>query len=347
MSHRRNAALVVRRAPYVAIALAAVALVASGCGSSDDESSASGGESSKKPLVGVITKNNFNPYWVAIAKGATDKAEEAGVELITSTGKTDSDNASQVSAIENMITRQVDTILITPADNKGIVPQVQKARDAGIQVIALDAATEPASAVDAVFATNHVTMGELIGTWAKAKFAGKEARIAMLDADPQAIPGIERHNGFLKGFGITDDDPQISGIANSHATIEGAQTAMENLLQKDPSINLVYTVSEPAGYGAYEALKKAGKTDDVVLVTLDGSCKGLQYVKEGKFAANSQQFPQDMSAKGIDAAVQFAETGEKVTGQVDTGEVLITDDPQEGVDSQTSAEGEARCWGEK
>lgn len=334
--HSRTAALV------GSLVLAAAALA--GCGSADGDS---GGGGSDEVLVGVITKNNFNPYWVAIADGAKEAAKEKGVELITSVGKSDTDNASQVSAIENMITRGVSTILITPADNKAIVPAIEKARDAGIQVIALDAATQPEDAVDATFATNHTTMGQLIGEWAKAKFDGQEIRLAMLNCDPAAAPCIQRHDGFLEGLGLSSDDPSISGEATTDATIATGQSNMETLLQKDPDINLVYTVSEPVGYGAYQAIKQAGLEDQITLVTIDGSCQGVQYVKDGKFAANSQQYPQLMASMGIDAAVEFAETGKKVTGLVDTGEKLVTDDPQDGVEGMSSDEGASDCWGDK
>lgn len=297
-------------------------------------------------VVGLIIKNTLNPYWGAIANAAAAAAEKAGVKLISAAGKSDTDNGAQVTAIEQMMIAGVSTILITPADGKAIVPSLQKARDAGIQVISLDAAPDPADAADGTFATDHVRMGELIGQWAKDKFAGKPVRIAMLDADPASGPGQERHDGFLKGFGITDDDPQIVGMANSHAAIDGGVTAMEILLQKDPGINLVYTVNEPAGMGAYQALERAGRLDDIVLLTLDGGCQGIQYLKDGKFAADSQQYPQLMAEKGIEAAVTFAKTGQKVSGLIGTGEVLVTNDPMASIESITSEEGVQNCWGE-
>jgi fructose transport system substrate-binding protein len=326
------------------VILAAAALAA--CGS-DNQSGSGSGSDSDEIIVGVITKNNFNPYWVAIADGAEEAAKDKGVKLITSVGKSDTDNSSQVTAIENMITRGVSTILITPADNKAIVPAIQKARDAGIQVISLDAATDPEDATDATFATNHTTMGKLIGEWAKAKFEGQEIHLAMLNCDPAAAPCIQRHDGFLQGLGISADDASISGEATTDATIATGQSNMETLLQKDPDINLVYTVSEPVGYGAYQALQQAGKTDQVTLVTIDGSCQGVQFVADGKFAANSQQYPQLMASKGIDAAIEFAETGKMVTGLVDTGEALVTDDPQDGVESMTADDARTQCWGDK
>jgi fructose transport system substrate-binding protein len=125
---------------------------------------------------------------------------------------------------------------------------------------------------------------------------------------------------------------------------------MENCLQKDPDINVVYTINEPAAAGAYEALKAAGKENDVLLVSIDGGCPGVQNVKEGVIGATSQQYPLLMAAMGMEAIKRFAETGEKPANTeglefFDTGAVLITDKPAEGVESIDTAEGLDKCWG--
>ena len=67
---------------------------------------------------------------------------------------------------------------------------------------------------------------------------------------------------------------------------------MEKLLQKNPNINVVYTLNEPAAAGAYEALKAAGKADDgILIVSVDGGCPGVKDVKDGVIGATSQQYP--------------------------------------------------------
>ena len=78
---------------------------------------------------------------------------------------------------------------------------------------------------------------------------------------------------------------------------------MENLLQKDPDINVVYTINEPAAAGAYEALKAAGKEKDVLIVSVDGGCPGVKNVKAGVIGATSQQYPLQMASMGVEAIV--------------------------------------------
>src|SRR5437667_4459833 len=126
-------------------------------------------------VVGLITKTDTNPFFVKMKEGARKAANAAGAKLLTAAGKFDGDNASQVTAIENMVTAGAKGILITPSDTKAIVPAVQKARKAGVVVIALDTATDPQAATDALFATNNYKAGVLIGQYAKAVFGNKPA----------------------------------------------------------------------------------------------------------------------------------------------------------------------------
>ena len=113
--------------------------------------------------VGLITKDVTNPFFVKMKAGATAQAKKLGAQLIYAAGKNSSDNASQIAAIENMVTAGVKGILITVADAKAENAAIAKARKAGVIVIALDSPTDPTTAVDALFATNNLNAGILIG----------------------------------------------------------------------------------------------------------------------------------------------------------------------------------------
>ncbi|WP_206994998.1 sugar ABC transporter substrate-binding protein [Trinickia mobilis] len=298
-----------------------------------------------EPVIGLITKTDTNPFFVKMKQGAEGAAQKDGAKLLTAAGKFDGDNASQVTAIENMMTAGAKAILITPSDTRAIVPSIKKARDAGVMVIALDTPTDPQAATDALFATDNFKAGELIGEYAKKALGGKPAKIATLDLAPGVSVGILRHNGFLKGFGVKEGDPSIVCSQDTRGDQAKGQTAMENCLQKSPGINVVYTINEPAAAGAYRALKAAGKDKDVMIVSIDGGCEGVRNVKAGQIAATSQQYPLKMAALGVTAGVDYAKTGKKVSGYHDTGVTLITDQPMSGVDSKDTAYGLANCWG--
>lgn len=315
-----------------------------------------------RPIVGLITKTNTNPFFVKMKAGAEEAAKAQGVELRSFAGKVDGDNDGQVAAIENLIAAGAKGILITANDSRAIVPAIEKARAAGILVIALDTPLDPPTAADATFATDNFAAGELIGQWA-AKTLGANAasaKIALLDLSVNQVSvDVARDQGFLKGFGIDIGDPKkigdekdarIVGHDVTQGSEEGGRKAMENLLQKDPRISLVYTINEPAAAGAYEALRSVGRDKDVLIVSVDGGCPGVRNVKDGVIGATSMQFPLLMAAKGVEAVKAFASGGGKPQASpglsfVNTGVELVTDKPATGVTSIDSAAALKKCWG--
>jgi fructose transport system substrate-binding protein len=322
----------------------ALALLAAGAGIGMSHVSAKSAHSGKI-LIGLITKTEVNPFFVKMKEGAQKEAAAKGATLMTAAGKFDTDNASQVTAIENMITAGVKGIMITPSNTTAIVPTIAKARAKGILVIALDTPTSPQSGTDALFATNNFKAGLLIGKYAKAYEGNKPVQIATLDLAPGITVGVLRHNGFLAGFGIKPGDKSIVCSLDTLGDQTKGQTAMENCLSKDPGINLVYSINEPAGLGAYTAIKNAGKQNKILIVSVDGGCTGVRGIRDGKIAATSQQYPLLMAKLGVDAVVNYAKTGKKVHGYTDTGVNLIAAKPEPGVASKSVAYGLAHCWG--
>ncbi len=310
----------------------------------------------------LITKTDTNPFFVKMKEGATAKAKELGVDLKAYAGKVDGDHDSQVAAVESCIADGAKGILIAASDTKAIVDSVKKAQEAGLLVIALDTPLDPPEAADATFATDNLLAGKLIGQWAKATLGdkAKDAKIGFLDLTPsQPTVDVLRDQGFMIGFGIDpkdpnkigdEDDARIVGHDVTNGNEEGGRKAMENLLQKDPDINVIHTINEPAAVGAYQALKAVGKEGDVLIVSVDGGCPGVKSVQEGQIGATSQQYPLLMASLGIEAIAQFAKDGTKpkpTPGKTffDTGVALVTDKPAEGVPSIDVKTGLEKCWG--
>jgi fructose transport system substrate-binding protein len=359
------------------LALTAAATMAlAACGGGDAGSgSASGGASGggDEPIaVTLITKTSTNPFFIAMQKGAEEAGKANGVTITNAAGKEDGDSATQITAIENAISRGDSGILITPATTD-VNDAISKARDAGLFVIALDTPTDPVDVADITFATDNFKAGEAIGKWAAAQQDGKPANIALLDLFNDKVASVDynRDQGFLTGMGIDVKDKQKNGDEDKTGKYTGGKggdysivcneptngsqdkgkTAMENCLAKSKDINLVYSINEPAGAGAAEALKDAGVKATVVSV--DGGCNpGIADVKAGVIGATAQQYPLKMAQLGVEAIAKFKKTGEKpaVTPGLDffdTGVALVTDKKVDGLESIDSAKAETLCWGDK
>ena len=158
----------------------------------------------------LVTKTEVNPFFVKMKEGASAKAKELGIKLLTFAGKQDGDADTQIAAIESCIGSGAKGILLTPNDSSALVPVIAEARKAGLLTIALDTPLDPANAADATFATDNFKAGELVGKWAAGTLGdkSKDAKIALLNLNAQQITvDYMRNQGFLTGFGVDVKNP--------------------------------------------------------------------------------------------------------------------------------------------
>ena len=162
--------------------------------------------------VSLIVKTNSNPFFIAMQEGAQAAAEANGVNLTLAAGKEDGDEDTQIQAIEAAISKGDAGILITP-NGPAVLDAIQKARDAGLFVIALDTVPDPADAVDITFATDNYLAGQYIGQWTGATLGDGDAVIGLIDLfDDKAVTvDYNRDQGFLDGLGIDLGDDQVNG----------------------------------------------------------------------------------------------------------------------------------------
>jgi fructose transport system substrate-binding protein len=354
---------------------ASLALAACGGGSSSSSgaSTSSGGAAAGGNIgVSLITKDSTNPFFVAMQQSAKKNCPADGADIKVGSGKAEGDDEGQIQEIESAIAAQKKGILITPMST-GVNDAIEKARDAGLFVIALDTPPDPPDTVDITFATDNRKAGLLIGKYTAAKLNGKKATIALLDIFDDKVVSVDynRDQGFLEGMGIPVGDPKKNGdepktgkytggkggdyeIVGNNATganEEGGQSGMEQLLAKNKNINVVYTINEPTAAGAATAMKSAGKQPgDYILVSVDGGKDGVQAVQDGTIDATSQQYPGKMVELGCKAIVGIAKNGTKPTTSpgldfFDTGVTLIAKDPATGVDSKDPQYGLQNAWG--
>lgn len=329
------------RSILAAGSILALAVVASGCTS---DSPAPG--ETETYTIGIVEQQLSNPFFAKLKEAAVAEAESLGLEVMTAESQTAGDSASQITAIENMIASGVRGIVLDPANATALVDVVSQAEEAGIIVITVNTSLEPAETATAGFETDNVAAGELIGEWAVATLGDETPVIAMLDYDLSDKTAKARHDGFLAGAGLTEDSPEIAGTALTQANVETGQAEMENLLAAHGDINAIYTINEPAAQGAFIAIDDAGLSGEVLITSIDGSCAGVRSVADGTIDATVMQFPTNMGQLAVQAIHDYVTSGTEPSGINNSGTVLITDQPVDGIESETSDWGLENCWGE-
>ncbi len=144
-------------------------------------------------------------------------------------------------------------------------------------------------------------------------------------------------------------DERIVGYGATFGSEQGGQSAMHKLLDEHPRIDLVYAINEPAAAGARLALVESGVDAAAVIVSVDGSCDGVEKIATGELDATAMQFPAEMANLGIEAIVNFKNKGlipQNTPGLdfYDTAVVLVTNSPMPSIASITANQALELCW---
>jgi ABC-type sugar transport system substrate-binding protein len=269
--------------------------------------------------VGLITKFPVDFYSTMVTAVKAYATAHPNVTVLYAQGKSGTDDASEIAAIQDFVTQGVKAIAITPT-SPAVQSALQAAVDKGVKVVLIDNDIPGWAGKSAYVATNNTAGGAVAGAFlTKTLKAG--STIAVLQGVvgnktlDQRITGMEGALGAgLKVVAtVPTDCDQTKGLA-----------AMQDILTSHPDVTAVYGACGPPITGAVQALKAKGKKD-VVVVGFDADGPQIADILAGNELASVIQFPAKMGSIGIDTAVKAAQ-GQPVDANVDTGTGLVTKD---------------------
>jgi ribose transport system substrate-binding protein len=245
-------------------------------------------QSSGKLRFGLVLGDMSNPFFSTVADAAKAAAAAAGnIELVV----LGSNNLEeQVKAVEDMISSKVDLIGVSPFDAQGITPTVEKANAAGIPVITVDE-NAAGGKVSAYIATDNVEGGRLAGEWIVKAMGGK-GKMAILEGGA----GSSTNNARLEGLHSVIDGTAIEVVASlpaDWARDKGLQV-MNDILTGNPDLSLVMAMNDEMALGALQAIKAAGKENQIKLVGYNGALEAIKSVHDNGLAADVVQYPEEM-----------------------------------------------------
>jgi ribose transport system substrate-binding protein len=225
------------------------------------------GAASAKDLnkIGISLGSMGNPFFVALATGATDKAKEINPNVEVTALGYDYDLNKQFTQIDNFIAAGVDLILLNPADPKAVAPAIARAQAAGIPVVAVDTAAEGA---DATVTTDNVQAGEIACQYIVDKLGGK-GDVVIVNG-PQVSAVIDRVVGCKKVFGANSGIKVLSDDQDAKGSRDGGLNVMQSMLTRFEKIDAVFAINDPTGIGASLAAKQANRTN-LFITAVDGA----------------------------------------------------------------------------
>ncbi|TNG90956.1 substrate-binding domain-containing protein [Pasteurellaceae bacterium USgator11] len=246
--------------------------------------------------IGVTVGDLANPFFVQIAKGAELKAKElAGDQVRVTLVSSGYDLGQQVAQIDNFIAAKTDMIILNAADSKGIGPAVQRARDAGIVVIAVDVAADGANAT---VTSNNYQAGEIACQTIVDKLKG-QGDVVIINGPPVSAVQ-DRVQGCMDIFAKNKGINLLSYNQNAKGSREGGLEVMTSLLIAHPKINAVFAINDPTAIGADLAAKQAQRSEFFIM-GVDGSPDGEEALKQSDslFLGTPAQDPQVMAAEAV------------------------------------------------
>lgn len=271
----------------------------------------------EKPVVGLVMKSLANEFFKVMEEGAQKFAKEDGsFELIAVGMNSETDIDTQVSAMENFITRQVDVIVVAPADSVGMVSSVKKAMDAGITVVNFDVTLDKDALEEAGLPRDFLFVGpdnaggaELVGD-KLGETLGEGGKVIIIEGNPGADNAKQRKEGFMRSVKKYKLDLLASRTA--HWETEEANTVVSNLITAHPDVQGIMCANDSMAIGAAKALDAAGR-NDIEIVGFDNIPAVQDLIKQGKVLATVDQFGPQLAAEGIKAGLRILD-GEELSG---------------------------------
>jgi len=270
--------------------------------------------------IAIVPKALTGEYWVRCKKGAEAAAKQFGVKLTFIGPSAETEVDKQIDIVENLITRGVDAIGISPCDGKALVPVIEKAIAKGIPVVTVDSDAKTNKRL-AYIGTDNEKAGEMAAK-ELANLMGGKGKVLII----QGVPGAENLMQRVKGFKrVIAKYPQIK-IVSEQACQSDQTKALditENALTAHPDLGGIFGVNAPGAPGAAQAVKAAGKTGKVKIVGFDALPDTVRYCAEGVIQAIVEQRPYRMGYLAVRYLKEALE-GKKIPRMVDTGVDIIT-----------------------
>lgn len=310
------------------VALTAFALLATSaltaCGT-EDTTADKPPKPEGKPEICLVMKSLANEFFQDMEKGAKAHVAERGDLKLDASGiQNETDVDGQVALIDKCITKQVQAIVLAPADSKALVQSVAKAQKAGIKVVNIDVrldqkALQQAGVTDVPYVGPDNRLGAKKSGEVLAKTLGKGAKVVILTGNPGADNAAQRQAGFEDA--VKEGKLELVSTKTAHWETDEANTVFGNLLTAHPDIQGVMSSNDSMSLGALKVIEE--RNPKIKVASFDNIPAIRPYLKKGEVVSTVDQFASKQAADGIDFAMKMLD-GETITGWQKTDIKLIT-----------------------
>ena len=251
-----------------------------------------------KPKIGMVLSTLNNPFFVNMKDGAEKEAEKLGYDLVVLDSQ--NDPAKERANVEDLVQLGVIALLINPTDSDAVVKTVEVANKSNIPVITLDRQANGGK-ITSHIASDNIKGGEMAAEYVLDKFKDEKGPINVVEI--QGIPGASATRDRGEGFhNIMDKNDKFNFISIQAADFDrqkGLQV-MENIIQANPNIQVVFAHNDEMALGAVKAIKASGI--NALVIGFDGNDDAKDSIDANEMTATISQQPDLIGALGVELA---------------------------------------------
>ncbi|SNT28432.1 ribose ABC transporter substrate-binding protein RbsB [Tropicimonas sediminicola] len=245
--------------------------------------------------LALVVSTLNNPFFVTLKEGAEGKASELGYELLVLDSQ--NDPAKELAAVEDVLNKDVKLLMINPTDSDAVRSAIRAANRKDVPVVTLDRGASGGEVVSHV-ASDNVQGGEMAAELVNSTFEGT-AKVVELQGVPGTSAARDRGEGFNKGIDAVEG---LSIVASQAADFDRTKglNVMENILQAQPEIDVVFAHNDEMALGAIKAIEAAKR--DILVIGFDGTDDAVAAVNDGTMLATVAQQAGMIGALGVETA---------------------------------------------
>lgn len=291
-------------------------MVLTACGSDDDEDESSSPDPTEAPppTIALVMKTLTNPFFIEMERGAREAEEAFGINLIVRTAAQETSIEQQIEIVDNLISEEVDAIVIAPGDSEALIPVLKRAQDAGIVIVNIDNRLDPEfSTTEGLVSVPFISVDNEAGAYLAAQYIAEQvsgpAQAIILEGIRTAGNAEDRRAGAERAFGEYDN---ITVVASETANwkIDEAYTVTATLFEANPDVSVVFAANDMMALGVIQYLEESER-DDVLVAGYDALEEALEAIRAGTLQATIDQQAARQGYLGVEFAVRLLR-GEEV-----------------------------------
>jgi ribose transport system substrate-binding protein len=246
-----------------------------------------------------------------------------GIELNFTSAKVNGDIEGQIAVVETELVKNPDAIVLVPMNGTALIPKVMEANSMGIPVITADTRVDDGPAkVETFVGLDEETSFAGMAEWVVDKLGGN-GKVAILEGFRGSSTAELRLKGMMNVFNANPGIEVVASIAADWDTEKGLK-ASEDILQANPDIDAILGSNDLMALGAVQAVKSAGKLDDVIIVGDDAIPSALASLKNGELNATIDGNTDLVGYEAVMAAYKVVTEGTKLEDWIVVSSSIMT-----------------------